>query len=123
MATVLESAWRVGRFALTNALLLIGIGSLVAGGSWPWAALALTVFLATLGDEAAGDDRAPADRSLRGFYDANLFLALPLMLVNAGLFLAVSTDGDPFGIWVHRRAHCELRRVELQVSELPVDPE
>lgn len=91
--------WGMARFGTMNALLVIGIASLVAGGSCPWAALGLTVFLATLGDEAAGDDLGLAGGRYRRFYDANLFLTLPLMLLNAGLFAAVATDGDPFGMW------------------------
>jgi Fatty acid desaturase len=101
MTGVAERVWltqlRSLRYGLMNALLLFAFYCLLAGGLWPWVALATTVFLATAVDEAAGDDRETLIGPWQSFLDAMLYLTLPLVALNSLALAHLMGHADPLG--------------------------
>jgi len=86
------------RFGLTNALMLVFIVALIAGGGFIALALALAVLIGTVGDEICGDDNDRQAVTPHWLYDANLYATLPLMIVMTGLYAHYLTAADPVGM-------------------------
>jgi len=86
------------RYGLMNLLMLGNLAGMSAGGAWTWAGFFAAVVLATLGDEAAGDDRAPIEGASARWFDAQLFLTLPLLAANLVVLALLWSDGPAFGL-------------------------
>jgi hypothetical protein len=81
------------RYALPNALVVAMIVAIVLGTPWIWAIFVVTLVAGGLFDESLGDDASHVGDSWRKFYDFNLYLTLPLLIV---LALALFFRARPF---------------------------
>lgn len=86
------------RYLTMNAVLAVNIAALCVGGAWLWSGFVLALFLATIVDEAVGDDKAAFGPAWTGFLDLQLFLALPLLALNVALFAFICGTGDALSI-------------------------
>jgi alkane 1-monooxygenase len=86
------------RFVLMNGLLVLNLVCLSLGGAWLWAGFVVAVLLATVADEAAGDDVGAQAGPSATFLNAMLFATWPLMLANGALYLTLWGSGDPLGL-------------------------
>lgn len=89
---------RYARYALMNALLVFNLVCLTRGGWWLGAGFAFALVLATLVDEAAGDDLAAPGTAPERLLEAMLVLTLPLVALNSLLLAHYVTSGDPLGV-------------------------
>ena len=89
-------AWRYG---LMNALAIAFIIALVIGnGVWIWAVFGLSMFGLSVIDEVTDIEVSRLNRSAWWFYDANLYLTLPLVVIITVLFVHHVISSDPFGL-------------------------
>ena len=88
----LLTAWR---YVSANVLLALGAASLLLGGFTPFLVIAAAMVFASFADEAVGDDRTTLSDSARTFYNANLYLSLPLICVLAVLFVFYLATRSP----------------------------
>lgn len=77
---------RALRFAGMNLLLVALCVAIAIGGDWPVIVFVATILLVTVGDETAGDDVTATPAAAR-FFDAMLYLTVPLMALALGLGL------------------------------------
>jgi Fatty acid desaturase len=89
---------RHAHYALMNALLVVNAAALFAGGLALWLGYVCAFFLSTIVDEAAGDDTARHTGGPARFFDAMLFLTLPLMALNILALTLLFGAGDGFGL-------------------------
>ncbi len=89
---------RFARYALMNALLVFNLVCLVWGGFWLFGGFAAALMLATLIDEAVGDDLTPPGAAPKRFLDAMLVATLPLIALNSLLLAHHVASGDPLGL-------------------------
>ncbi len=85
-------------YAMMNLLLLLNAWALTTGGWALWAGFGTALVLATIVDEAAGDDTEHMGVGERRFLDLMLHLTLPLMALNAALLALLFGTGDAYGI-------------------------
>ncbi|BAQ16769.1 alkane 1-monooxygenase [Methyloceanibacter caenitepidi] len=74
-----------GQYASANILLLLGAVSLLVGGWMPFVVILLIMVFGSFADELSGEDLDRLGDGARTFYNANLYLALPLMCLLAVL--------------------------------------
>lgn len=103
-AAAMTPAFAQVRFAAMNLLLAVNLVCLGLGGPWLWAGFLAAVLLATVVDEAAGDDVGAQAGPNLVFLNAMLFATWPLVAANAALYLTLWGTGDPLGIVALARA-------------------
>lgn len=83
-------------YSLMTAILCFNLFCIMSGGGWLWLGFAATLFLATMIDEAAGDDLRPADASAAPILLLNtlLYATLPLLILNTLAFAALIGQGE-----------------------------
>src|SRR5258708_366196 len=86
------------RYGLTNALLVAFLAALIAGGWYLWIAIGVTALIGGVADELAGDDRRRLSAAVRWYYEANLYLTLPLISLITFVYLHYLTAADPLGL-------------------------
>jgi alkane 1-monooxygenase len=87
-----------GRYALTNAMLLALIVALAYGG-WPiWVAVAASVLIGGVVDEAVGDQHDRCSKRGQLFLDTNLYATLPLLMIVTYLLLDMVASGRRLGV-------------------------
>ncbi|MEJ2517649.1 MAG: alkane 1-monooxygenase [Methyloceanibacter sp.] len=84
-----------GQYASANILLLLGSVSLLIGGWMPFAVILLIMVFGSFADELSGEELDRLGDGARTFYNANLYLALPLMCLLA-VMLAVYARSASF---------------------------
>jgi fatty acid desaturase len=84
-------------FGLTNALMIMFLAALIAGGYFVAVALGITVLTCNIGDEVQDNDRSPP-RAAHWFYEANLYATLPLIVLITIAFIHYFTPLDPLGL-------------------------
>lgn len=89
---------RLAQYSLMNAVLSVNFVMLSWGGMWTWVGFLGAVFLATIVDEAAGDDTSPPlPPGPQVALDAMLYLSLPLIALNSLALAHLAGTGDPIG--------------------------
>lgn len=89
---------RLAHYGLMNAVLSFNLLMLLWGGLWTWLGFLGAVALATIVDEAAGDDTSPAlPPGPQSALDAMLYLSLPLIALNSLALAHLAGTGDPLG--------------------------
>jgi hypothetical protein len=81
------------RYALPNALVVAMIVAITLGTTWIWAIFIVALVVGGLSEESLGDDATHVGNRWRKFYDFNLYLTLPLLIV---LALAMFFRARPF---------------------------
>ena len=94
----LSTAWQ---YTSANILILLGSAALFLGGWAPFVALGLILAFASFADEITGDDWESLSDRARAFFDANLYLSLPLLCLLTVLLVRFATklpslSGHPF---------------------------
>jgi hypothetical protein len=97
-ASTVTPAFKQVRFAAMNLLLVFNLVGLGLGGAWLWAGFVAAVLLATVADEAGGDDVGAQGGPNLGFLNAMLFATWPLVAANVVLYLTLWGTEDPLGI-------------------------
>jgi hypothetical protein len=85
------------QYASMNLLLVFNLVTMLLGGWWLWAGFIAAFLLASVVDEAAGEEKT-VDSGPQAFLDAMLFLSLPLLFLNS-VALAIVVGASPTGIW------------------------
>jgi Fatty acid desaturase len=85
-------------YALMNILLLVNLGALLTGGMALWAGYASAFVLSTVVDEAAGEDTSLVTGAPARFFDAMLFLTLPLITLNVVTLSLLFGSGNGVGL-------------------------
>jgi alkane 1-monooxygenase len=88
---------RHARYLLMNLLLAANALALWAGGGWTWANFLGAVALASVVDEAAGDDRTAGGGAPERLLDL-LLLTLPLVALNVALLAVRAGSESAFGL-------------------------
>jgi Fatty acid desaturase len=92
------NAMRLAHYCVMNAVLSFNLVLLLIGGPAIWLGLLAAVALATVVDEAAGDDTAPPSASVpQMFLNSLLFATLPLLALNSLALAHLVGAGDPLG--------------------------
>ncbi|MGD8422641.1 MAG: hypothetical protein PVG31_03130, partial [Methyloceanibacter sp.] len=68
-----------GQYATANTLLVLGSVSLLVAGWMPFVVILLILVFGSFADELSGEDLDRLGDRGRAFYNANLYLSLPLM--------------------------------------------
>jgi hypothetical protein len=89
---------RNAHYALMNALLAMNLFALLSGGMALWAGYASAFVLSTVVDEAAGEDTTLRKGSPARFFDAMLFLTLPLIALNVVALSLLFGSGNGLGL-------------------------
>ncbi len=89
---------RNAHYALMNALLAVNLFALLSGGMALWAGYASAFVLSTVVDEAAGEDMTLRKGSPARFFDAMLFLTLPLIALNVVALSLLFGSGNGLGL-------------------------
>jgi alkane 1-monooxygenase len=86
------------RFALLNALSIIFVIAMLMGGAWIWLAFGFSFLGLSALDEALGDDAERLPRTAKWFYEFNLYLALPILILITFVSLHHFIKTDPLGM-------------------------
>ena len=82
------------QYASANILLLLGSVSLLIGGWMPFAVILLIMVFGSFADELSGENWDRLGDGAKTFYNVNLYLALPLMFLLAGLLAVYARDAS-----------------------------
>ena len=94
-----RQAWGPGifaarQYATANVLLALGALSLLVGGWMPFAVIVLILAFGSFADELSGEDLDRLGDRGRAFYNANLYLSLPLMCLLSVLLAVFARDAS-----------------------------
>jgi hypothetical protein len=102
------------RFALLNTLTIAVLIAMLAGGGWIWAAYAFSFLGLSALDETIGDDTRITPRTAKWFYEFNLYLSLPLLVLVTLVSIHHFIKTDPLGM-IHG-----LRSIGIEFHKNPV---
>lgn len=85
-------------YLLTPLLMLIGTTTILAGSWFTWLGFVIVIIGVTLSDVLGGEDTNEPDYTATWFFDAGLYLILPLIVLHTTAFAWMLGNGDLLSI-------------------------